>query len=121
MVVISAARVTQREPRTHLAVVRGFGVGIRFELPRLFELTPHFAEISDVALEILQRKVVPRFVRDLNFLFPVAVFMFGLIRPADSRIGYVVVGTRQQGRRNVGANRDWRGIGRCSGGQYPRT
>ena len=52
VVVIPAARVAQREPRTHLAVLRGFGVGICFELPRRFELTSHLAEIGDVALNL---------------------------------------------------------------------
>src|SRR5260370_24081622 len=49
MVVISAARIAQREPRTHLAVLRWLGIGVRFKLPRFFELTSHVAEIGDVA------------------------------------------------------------------------
>src|ERR1700680_539362 len=53
MVVISAARIAQRNPRTHITVLRGLGIRIRFKLPRLLELTSDLTEISDVTLNLV--------------------------------------------------------------------
>src|ERR1039457_5692356 len=45
-------RVSHSENHENTSQFRGFGVGIWFELPRLFELTSHLTEISDVALNL---------------------------------------------------------------------
>src|SRR5882724_1811487 len=52
MVVLSAARVAQREPRTHIAMLRWLRVGIGFVLPRSFKLTSDPAHIRDVTLNV---------------------------------------------------------------------
>ena len=62
VVVRPAAGVTQREPRTHLAVLHGFGVGVRFELPRSFELAsrPCGNKRCSAELGIVREQPCPR-------------------------------------------------------------